>query len=109
MKDLKHLIYFENLLQEANNELVQKAIADGDKALGYNCYYLPEVLLNCGRAFSVRLRAPNTGSPAVSLSDMKKAMNEPEKSVRSALFALPGGSRTHCQRILFSARSAQTT
>ena len=25
MKDLKHLIYFENLLQEANNELVQRA------------------------------------------------------------------------------------
>ena len=24
MKDLKHLIYFENLLQEANNELVQQ-------------------------------------------------------------------------------------
>ena len=27
MKDLKHLIYFENLLQEANNELVQQAKA----------------------------------------------------------------------------------
>ena len=27
MKDLKHLIYFENLLQEANNELVQRAMA----------------------------------------------------------------------------------
>ena len=26
MKDLKHLIYFENLLQEANNELVQQAM-----------------------------------------------------------------------------------
>ena len=25
MKDLKHLIYFENLLQEANNDLVQQA------------------------------------------------------------------------------------
>ena len=28
MKDLKHLIYFENLLQEANNELVQQARAN---------------------------------------------------------------------------------
>ena len=26
MKDLKHLIYFENLLQEANNELVKQAV-----------------------------------------------------------------------------------
>ena len=65
MKDLKHLIYFENLLQEANNELVQKAIADGDKALGYNCYYLPEVLLNLPGSFSSRLRAPNCTSPDV--------------------------------------------
>ena len=35
MKDLKHLIYFENLLQEANNELVQKAKAEGKYAIGY--------------------------------------------------------------------------
>ena len=25
MKELKHLIYFENLLEDANNELVRKA------------------------------------------------------------------------------------
>ncbi len=62
MKDLKHLIYFENLLQEANNELVKKACADGKKALGYNCYFLPEVLLNLPGCFSTRLRAPNTGA-----------------------------------------------
>jgi len=59
MKDLKHLIYFENLLQDANNELVQKAIKDGDLALGYNCYYIPEALLNVPGCFSTRLRAPN--------------------------------------------------
>ena len=29
MKDLKHLIYFENLLQEANNDLVKQAKAEG--------------------------------------------------------------------------------
>ena len=46
MKDLKHLIYFENLLQEANNELVQRAISDGKKAIAYTCYHIPEVLLN---------------------------------------------------------------
>ena len=34
MKDLKHLIYFENLLQETNNELVQQARAEGEHALG---------------------------------------------------------------------------
>lgn len=62
MKDLKHLYEFENLLQEANNELVKKAKADGNIAVGYTCYHIPEVLLNCANAFSVRLRAPRTGS-----------------------------------------------
>ena len=62
MKDLKYLYEFENLLQEANNDLVQKAKADGKLALGYTCYHVPEVLLNCGDCFSVRLRAPRTGS-----------------------------------------------
>ena len=62
MRDLKHLYYLENLLQEANNELVQKAKNEGGIALGYTCYHIPEVLLNCGNCFSVRLRAPRTGS-----------------------------------------------
>ena len=29
LKDLKHLIYFENLLQDAQNELVSKAVEQG--------------------------------------------------------------------------------
>ena len=45
MRDLKHLIAFENLLQEANNELVRQGKADGKRALGYTCYFMPEVLL----------------------------------------------------------------
>ena len=66
MKDLKHIHFYESLLEQANNELVQQAAADGGVAVGYTCYYLPEVLLNCGKAFSVRLRAPNTGSLDIS-------------------------------------------
>jgi benzoyl-CoA reductase/2-hydroxyglutaryl-CoA dehydratase subunit BcrC/BadD/HgdB len=62
MKDLKHLIFFENLLQQANNELVQKAAADGKLALGYDCSYIPEVLLNLPGCFSTRLRAPKSSS-----------------------------------------------
>ena len=62
MKDLKHLIYFENLLQEANNDLVKQATDDGKLALAYTCYHIPEVLLNLDNCFSVRLRAPRTGS-----------------------------------------------
>lgn len=62
MKDLKHLIYFENLLENANNELVRQAQEEGMLALGYTCYHMPEVLLNVDNCFSVRMRAPNTGS-----------------------------------------------
>ncbi|NMD43826.1 MAG: 2-hydroxyacyl-CoA dehydratase [Clostridiales bacterium] len=62
MKDLKHLIYFEDLLQEAQNELVTKAVKEGKIALGYNCYYIPEILMNLEGCFSTRLRAPRTTS-----------------------------------------------
>ena len=65
MKDLKHLIYFENLLQDAQNELVTKAVAAGKLALGYNCYYVPETLLNLPGCFSSRLRAPRCTSTDV--------------------------------------------
>jgi len=62
MKDLKHMIYFESLLQDAHNDLVRKAQDSGKIALGYTCFHMPEVLLNLGDCFSVRLRAPNMGS-----------------------------------------------
>lgn len=65
MRDLKHLIEFENLLQEANNELVQQAKKDGKRALGYTCYFMPEVLLDLPGCFSVRLRAPRSTSPDI--------------------------------------------
>ena len=63
MRDLKHLIYFENLLQEANNDLVKQGRDDGKLALGYTCYFMPEVLLDLPGCFSVRLRAPRCTSP----------------------------------------------
>ena len=63
MRDLKHLIYFENLLQEANNDLVKQAKDEGKLALGYTCYFMPEVLLDLPGCFSSRLRAPRCVSP----------------------------------------------
>ena len=62
MKDLKHLIFFENLLDNPDNDLVKQAKADGGLAIGYTCYHIPEPILNVGNCFSVRLRAPRTGS-----------------------------------------------
>ena len=65
MKDLKHMIWFENLLQDAHNELVSKAVDQGLHPLGYNCFYIPEVLLNLPGCFSSRLRAPRCNSTDV--------------------------------------------
>lgn len=62
MKDLKHLIFFEGLLENADNELVKKAQSEGRLAMGYTCYHMPEAILNVDKCFSVRLRAPKTGS-----------------------------------------------
>ena len=62
MKDLKHLLYFENLLQEAQNELILQAQSEGKVCVAYVCENTPEPLLNLPGAFSTRLRAPRTGS-----------------------------------------------
>jgi len=66
LKDLKHLIKFEDLLENADNELVKQAQAAGNLAIGYTCYHIPEVLLNCGNCFSIRLRAPRSSSLEIS-------------------------------------------
>ena len=62
MKDLKHLYFFENLLMEANNDLVRQGKEEGLKCIGSVCENIPEPLLNLPGCFSVRLRAPRTGS-----------------------------------------------
>ncbi len=51
VKDLKHLIYFENLLQDAHNELVAQAVQEGDYALGAD---IRKFLLNLPGCFSAR-------------------------------------------------------
>ena len=55
MKDLKHLLYFENLLQNANNELIEQAKKDGKICAAFTCENIPEPLMNLDGMFSVRL------------------------------------------------------
>ena len=62
MKDLKNLTWFEDLLQDANNELISQGLKQGRKCAAYICENTPEPLLNLPGCFSVRLRAPRTGS-----------------------------------------------
>lgn len=62
MKDLKHLYYFERLLEDANNDLIRQAQGSGRICVAYTCENVPEPLLNLEGTFSARLRAPRTGS-----------------------------------------------
>ena len=89
MKDLKPLIYFENLLQEANNDLVKQAKAEGKRAIGYTCYFMPEVLLDLPGCFSVRLRAPRCTSPDIATYYMSSRVCHYARSLLER--ALEGG------------------
>ncbi|TGE37014.1 2-hydroxyacyl-CoA dehydratase [Desulfosporosinus fructosivorans] len=62
MEKLKELAFFEDLLTTPNNALVEKAVEAGRIPIGYNCFTAPEPLLSVGKAFAVRLRAPQTTS-----------------------------------------------
>ncbi len=89
MRDLKHLIYFEDLLQEANNALVRQAKDEGKLALGYTCYFMPEVLLDLPGCFSVRLRAPRCTSPDMATYYMSNRLCHYARSLLER--ALEGG------------------
>ena len=81
MRDLKHLLYFENLLQEANNELIAQAKAEGKVCVAYTCENVPEPLLNLPGCFSVRLHAPHTGSMDIATYYMTNLLCEPSRAL----------------------------
>ena len=89
MKDLKHLLYFENLLQNANNELIEQARKDGMICAAFTCENLPEPLMNLGNAFSVRLFAPNTGSLDIATYYMTSFLCETSRALLER--AIEGG------------------
>ena len=89
MRDLKHLIYFEDLLQTANNELIQKAKKKGGIAVAYTCENVPEPLLNLGKCFSIRLSAPQTGSMDIATFYMTNLLCEPSRALLER--AIEGG------------------
>jgi hypothetical protein len=84
MKDLKHLLYFENLLQNAGNELIDQAKSDGGVCVAYVCENTPEPLLNLGGAFSIRLRAPRTNSMEMGTYYMTSFLCEYSRALLSA-------------------------
>ncbi len=89
VRDLKYLKYFEDLLQQANNELVEQAKAEGKVCVAYTCENVPEPLLNLDRAVSVRLSAPNTGSLDIATYYMTNLLCEPSRALLER--AIEGG------------------
>ena len=89
MRDLKYLKYFEDLLQQANNALVEQAKADGKVCVAYTCENVPEPLLNLDRAVSIRLSAPNTGSLDIATYYMTNLLCEPSRALLER--AIEGG------------------
>lgn len=81
MRDLKYLQYFEDLLQQANNRLIEQAKADGKVCVAYTCENMPEPLVNLDRAVSVRLTAPNTGSIDIATYYMTNLLCEPSRAL----------------------------
>ena len=81
MRDLKHLTYFEDLLQEANNALVVQAQAEGKKCVALVCENTPEPLMNLDNTFGVRLHAPNTGSMDIATYYMTSLLCETSRSL----------------------------
>ena len=89
MRDLKHLQYFEDLLQVANNALITQAREEGKVCVAYTCENVPEPLLNLDGTFSVRLHAPNTGSMDIATYYMTNLLCEPSRALLER--AIEGG------------------
>ncbi len=89
MKDLKHIYELEILLQDAHNELVRQARERGEIAIGSVCSLIPEPLLNLPGCFSVRLRAPRTGSIEMGTYYMTSIMCEACRAILER--AIEGG------------------
>jgi benzoyl-CoA reductase/2-hydroxyglutaryl-CoA dehydratase subunit BcrC/BadD/HgdB len=59
--------WFSELLEDPLNELVRKAMDEGQIPIGYSCSYVPEVMLSVDGLFPVRMRA--TGITGTELAD----------------------------------------
>lgn len=89
MRALKYLGYFENLLREANNELIVQAKKDGKVCVAFVCENTPEPLMNLDGTFSIRLSAPNTGSMDIATYYMTSFLCETSRALLER--AIEGG------------------
>ncbi len=89
MRDLRHLLFFEELVRSSNNELVRKAKEEGRICAAYVCENTPEPLFNLGNCFGVRLTAPDTGSTDIANYYMTSFLCETSRALLER--AIEGG------------------
>lgn len=89
MKDLKHIYDLEKMLDEVENDLVKKSQSEGKICIGTTCENIPEPLVNLGNAFSIRVRAPRTGSMEISTYYMTNFLCEYSRALLER--AIEGG------------------
>ena len=79
----------ERLLEESENEYVKQFQEKGNKCIGYTCFNVPEPLLNLKGTFSIRLRAPRSGSLDISTYYMTNFLCEYSRALLER--AIEGG------------------
>jgi benzoyl-CoA reductase/2-hydroxyglutaryl-CoA dehydratase subunit BcrC/BadD/HgdB len=60
-----HTLFFEDLLNDPLNHLVEASIDKGKIPIGYTCSYVPEVLLSVDPLIPIRIRAPHVLSTEI--------------------------------------------
>jgi len=63
--DCKTLDYFQELLAEPQNSLLEQAVDEGHIPIGYTCSYVPVPLLSVDRLVPVRVRAPGVAGTEI--------------------------------------------
>jgi len=56
--ECKNIAYFQELITEPQNVLIEQAVDEGMIPIGYTCTYVPVPILSAGKLFPVRVRAP---------------------------------------------------
>ncbi len=99
MEELRGIKFFENLLESPQNELVDKAIRQGKKAIGINCWLAPEPLVSAGNVFPVWLTAPNVTDTTEADYYLSNVLCTYTKSIFQEGF---NGGYDFCSAMLFS-------
>jgi len=80
--------WFSELLDDPLNELVQKAMDEGQIPIGYSCSYVPDVMLSVDGLFPVRMRAPGIAGTELADNYMSSVICSYSRSLLE--FALDG-------------------